>query len=139
MMNNKVAVYRKEHFNAAHRLNNPAWDEATNKKVFGKCNNPHFHGHNYELVIKVTGLPDPETGYVMDLKLLSDMVQENVLERFDHKNLNEDTVEFKNVNPTAENIAIVIYNILRDKIKPENDLHIRLYETERNFVEYPVN
>jgi len=138
-MNNKVAVYRKEHFNAAHRLNNPAWDEATNKKVFGKCNNPHFHGHNYELVIKVTGVPDPETGYVMDLKLLSDMVQENVLERFDHKNLNEDTAEFKNVNPTAENIAIVIYNILRDKIKPENDLHIRLYETERNFVEYPVN
>ena len=138
-MNNKVAVYRKEHFNAAHRLNNPAWDEATNKKVFGKCNNPHFHGHNYELIIKVTGVPDPETGYVMDLKLLSDMVQENVLERFDHKNLNEDTAEFKNVNPTAENIAIVIYNILRDKIKPENDLHIRLYETERNFVEYPVN
>jgi len=138
-MNNKVAVYRKEHFNAAHRLNNPAWDEATNKKVFGKCNNPHFHGHNYELVIKVTGVPDPETGYVMDLKLLSDIVEENVLERFDHKNLNEDTAEFKNVNPTAENIAIVIYNILRDKIKPENDLHIRLYETERNFVEYPVN
>ncbi len=138
-MNNKVAVYRKEHFNAAHRLNNPGWDEATNKKVFGKCNNPHFHGHNYELVIKVTGVPDPETGYVMDLKLLSDIVQENVLERFDHKNLNEDTAEFKTVNPTAENIAIVIYNILRDKIKPENDLHIRLYETERNFVEYPVN
>ena len=138
-MNNKVAVYRKEHFNAAHRLNNPAWDEATNKKIFGKCNNPHFHGHNYELVIKVTGVPDPETGYVMDLKLLSDIVEENVLERFDHKNLNEDTAEFKNVNPTAENIAIVIYNILRDKIKPENDLHIRLYETERNFVEYPVN
>ena len=138
-MNNKVAVYRKEHFNAAHRLNNPAWDEATNKKVFGKCNNPHFHGHNYELVIKITGMPDPESGYVMDLKLLSDLVQENVLERFDHKNLNEDTAEFKTLNPTAENIAIVIYNILRDKIKPENDLHIRLYETERNFVEYPVN
>ena len=138
-MNNKVAVYRKEHFNAAHRLNNPAWDETTNKRVFGKCNNPHFHGHNYELEIKVTGVPDPETGYVMDLKLLSDIVQENVLERFDHKNLNDDTAEFKNLNPTAENIAIVIFNILRDKIEPEFDLHIRLYETERNFVDYPVN
>ena len=137
-MNNKVAVYRKEHFNAAHRLNNPAWDEATNKQVFGKCNNPHFHGHNYELVIKLTGVPDTETGYVMDLKLLSDIIQENVLERFDHKNLNDDTVEFKNLNPTAENIAIVIYNILRDKIDGKCDLQVRLYETERNFVEYPV-
>ena len=138
-MNNKVAVYRKEHFNAAHRLNNPVWDEATNQKIFGKCNNPHFHGHNYELVIKLTGLPDPETGYVMDLKLLSDIIQEYVLERFDHKNLNDDTVEFKNLNPTAENIAIVIYNILRDKIDAEFDLQVRLYETERNFVDYPAN
>jgi 6-pyruvoyltetrahydropterin/6-carboxytetrahydropterin synthase len=137
-MNNKVAVYRKEHFNAAHRLNNPAWDEATNKQVFGKCNNPHFHGHNYELVIKLTGVPDPETGYVMDLKLLSDIIEEHVLERFDHKNLNDDTVEFKNLNPTAENIAIVIYNILRDKIDVKMDLQVRLYETERNFVEYPI-
>lgn len=138
-MNNKVAVYRKEHFNAAHRLNNPAWDEATNKRVFGKCNNPHYHGHNYELVIKVTGTPDEATGYVYDMKLLSDLVQENVLERFDHKNLNEDTDEFKNLNPSAENIAIVIYNILREKIDSQFDLQIRLYETERNFVEYPVN
>lgn len=138
-MNNKVAVYRKEHFNAAHRLNNPEWDAATNQRVFGKCNNPHFHGHNYELVIKLTGVPDPETGYVMDLKLLSDIVQENVLERFDHKNLNEDTLEFKNLNPTAENIAVVIYNILRDKIDAKYDLQVRLYETERNFVDYPVN
>ena len=137
-MNNKVAVYRKEHFNAAHRLNNPKWDEATNKRIFGKCNNPHFHGHNYELVIKVTGEPDPATGYVMDMKLLSDIAQENVLERFDHKNLNEDTAEFKNLNPTAENIAIVIYNILREKIDTKFDLQIRLYETERNFVDYPA-
>jgi len=137
-MNNKVAVYRKEHFNAAHRLNNPEWDEATNQRIFGKCNNPHFHGHNYELVIKLTGVPDPETGYVMDLKLLSDIVQENVLERFDHKNLNEDTAEFKNLNPTAENIAVVIYNILREKIDFKFDLQIRLYETERNFVDYPA-
>lgn len=137
-MSKKVAVYRKEHFNAAHRLNNPLWDEATNQQVFGKCNNPHFHGHNYELVIKVTGEPDPQTGYVMDMKLLSDIAQENVLERFDHKNLNDDTAEFKNLNPTAENIAIVIYNILREKIDLKFDLQIRLYETERNFVDYPA-
>lgn len=138
-MNNKVAVYRKEHFNAAHRLNNPVWDEATNQRIFGKCNNPHFHGHNYELIVKLTGVPDPETGYVMDLKLLSDIVQENVLEKFDHKKLNEDTAEFKDLNPTAENIAVVIYNILRTKIDAKLDLQVRLYETERNFVEYPVN
>ena len=138
-MNKKVAVYRKEHFNAAHRLNNPNWDEATNERVFGKCNNPHFHGHNYELVIKVTGEPDAATGYVIDLKVLSDIVQESVIERFDHKNLNEDTAEFRNINPTAENIAIVIYNILRDKIETKFELQIRLYETERNFVDYPVN
>ena len=139
IMNNKVAVYRKEHFNAAHRLNNPVWDEATNQRIFGKCNNPHFHGHNYELIVKLTGVPDPETGYVMDLKLLSDIVQENVLEKFDHKKLNEDTAEFKDLNPTAENIAVVIYNILRTKIDAKLDLQVRLYETERNFVEYPVN
>jgi len=137
-MSKKVAVYRKEHFNAAHRLHNPLWDETTNDRVFGKCNNPHFHGHNYELVIKVTGEPDPATGYVMDMKLLSDIAQENVIERFDHKNLNEDTVEFKDLNPTAENIAIVIYDILREKIDMKLDLQIRLYETERNFVDYPV-
>jgi 6-pyruvoyltetrahydropterin/6-carboxytetrahydropterin synthase len=138
-MNNKVAVFRKEHFNAAHRLNNPAWDEATNQRVFGKCNNPHYHGHNYELIVKVTGVPDEATGYVYDMKLLSDLIQENVLERFDHKNLNEDTIEFKNLNPSAENIAVVIYNLLREKIDGQFDLQIRLYETERNFVEYPVN
>ncbi|MEO7308039.1 MAG: 6-carboxytetrahydropterin synthase [Ferruginibacter sp.] len=137
-MSKKVAVYRKEHFNAAHRLNNPNWDEATNQRVFGKCNNPHFHGHNYELVLKVTGEPDPLTGYVVDMKVLSDIVQENIIERFDHKNLNEDTVEFKNLNPSAENIAIVIYNILREKIELKFDLQVRLYETERNFVDYPA-
>ena len=138
-MNNKVSVFRKEHFNAAHRLNNPQWDEPTNARVFGKCNNPHYHGHNYELVVKVTGVPNEATGYVYDMKLLSDLIQQYVLERFDHKNLNEDTVEFKNINPSAENIAIVIYDILREKIDLELDLQIRLYETERNFVEYPVN
>ncbi len=137
-MVDKVAVFRKEHFNAAHRLHNPAWDEATNDKVFGKCNNPNFHGHNYELIVKLTGVPDPATGYVYDLKLLSELIDENVLQRFDHKNLNEDTAEFKNLNPTAENIVVVIYNILREKIDKQFDLHIRLYETERNFVEYPA-
>lgn len=138
-MNNKVAVYRKEHFNAAHRLNNPLWDDATNQKVFGKCNNPHYHGHNYELIVKLTGEPNEATGYVYDLKLLSDLINENVIEKFDHKNLNEDTAEFKNVNPTAENIVIVIYTILRAKIDLKFNLQIRLYETERNFVEYPAN
>ena len=137
-MSNRVAVYRKEHFNAAHRLHNPAWDAATNDRVFGKCNNPHFHGHNYELVVKLTGEPDAAPGFVMDMKVLSDLVQENIIERFDHKNLNEDTAEFRSLNPTAENIAIVIYNILREKIEPKFDVQVRLYETERNFVDYPA-
>ena len=138
-MSTKVAVYRKEHINAAHRLHNPNWDDATNSKVFGKCNNPNYHGHNYELVVKVTGNPDPATGYVIDMKVLSDIIQQNVIEKFDHKNLNEDTQEFKNLNPTAENIAIVIYNILKPKINAAFNLQIRLYETENNFVEYPTN
>jgi 6-pyruvoyltetrahydropterin/6-carboxytetrahydropterin synthase len=137
-MKKKVAVYRKEHFNAAHRLNNPQWDEQKNASLFGKCNFPNYHGHNYELVVKVTGEPDPATGFVIDLKVLSDIIQEHVLERFDHKNLNLDTAEFKTLNPTAENIAIVIYDILRDKIEPKFELQVRLYETERNFVEYPA-
>lgn len=137
-MANKVAVFRKEHFNAAHRLFNPAWDNAKNDAVFGKCNNPNFHGHNYELVVKLVGEPDPETGYVMDLKVLSDLIQEKVLEKFDHKNLNQDCVEFRDLNPTAENIAIVIYQLLRTAIPVELYLQVRLYETERNFVEYPA-
>ena len=136
---NKVAVFRKEHFNAAHRLHNADWDEEKNNAVFGKCNNPNFHGHNYDLIVKVVGEPDPATGYVIDLKMLSDLIQESVLIKFDHKNLNLDTKEFKDLNPTAENIAIVIYNILREKIDQKLALQIRLYETERNFVEYPVN
>jgi 6-pyruvoyltetrahydropterin/6-carboxytetrahydropterin synthase len=137
-MNEKVAVYRKEHFNAAHRLHNNAFDEATNKKVFGKCNNPNFHGHNYELIVKITGVPDAQTGFVIDLKELSEIIRANVLARFDHKNLNLDVEEFKNLNPTAENIAIIIYKILRPLIKSDFDLQVRLYETERNFVEYPA-
>ena len=137
-MNKKVAVFRRERFNAAHRLYNPQWDDATNFRVFGKCSNPHYHGHNYELEIKVTGLPQADTGFVMDLKVLSDLVQEQVLERFDHKNLNLDTAELKNLNPTAEHIAMVIYDLLRPHIDQMHDLQIRLYETPRNFVEYPA-
>ena len=134
----KVSVFRKEHFNAAHRLHNLEWDEETNTKVFGKCNNPNYHGHNYELIVKLVGEIDPRTGYVYDMKLLSDLIKEKVLSRFDHKNLNLDTEEFKNLNPTAENIAVVIYNLLRQEIDSSLDLKITLYETERNYVEYPV-
>ena len=134
----KVAVYRKEHFNAAHRLFNPKWDNTKNDEVFGKCNNPNYHGHNYELIVKVVGIPDEETGFVIDLKVLSNLIQEKVTERFDHRNLNEDCIEFKGKNPTAENICIVIYNILRPELSKDLDLQIRLYETERNFVEYPL-
>ena len=137
-VSNKVAVFRKEHFNAAHRLNNAAWDDATNKEIFGKCNNPSYHGHNYDLIVRVTGVPEEATGYVMDTKKLSDLIKVKVLDKFDHKNLNEDCAEFKTLNPTAENIVIVIYNLLRPEIKPELDIQLRLYETERNFVEYPV-
>ena len=137
-MSKKVAVFRREHFNAAHRLFNPKWDDATNEKVFGKCALPHYHGHNYELEVKVTGKPDNETGYVMDLKLLSDLINQEVHARFDHKNLNLDTEEFKELNPTAENIAIVIYKLLRPHINKKMDMKIRLYETARNFVEYPA-
>lgn len=137
-MQKKVSVFRHEHFNAAHRLYNPEWTNERNDAVFGKCNNPSFHGHNYELVVKITGVPDKDTGYVMDLKMLSDLIRNEVLERFDHKNLNLDTAEFKNVNPTAENIAIVIYDLLRPLIDAEKELQVRLYETPRNFVEYPA-
>ena len=137
-MNKKVAVIRREHFNAAHRLYREDWSNDQNMATFGKCSLPHYHGHNYELEIKVIGEIDPVTGFVMDLKELSDLVNEKVLEKFDHKNLNLDTEEFKQLNPTAENIAVVIYNILRPLINEQLDMQIRLYETERNFVEYPA-
>lgn len=137
-MEKRVSVYRKEHFNAAHRLHNAAWDEAKNDAVFGKCNNPSYHGHNYEIEVKVTGKPAADTGFVIDLKLLSDIIKENVLNKFDHKNLNLDVKEFAILNPTAENIVIVIYNILREKINKDLDLQVRLYETPRNFAEYPA-
>src|ERR1700685_1424254 len=114
--NNKVAVFRREHFNAAHRIFNPAWDDAKNAEVFGKCSNPHYHGHNYELIVKVTGVPDPQTGYVINLSDLSSIIQNHVLAKFDHKNLNLDTKEFAELNPTAENIVYVIYEILRKQL-----------------------
>jgi 6-pyruvoyltetrahydropterin/6-carboxytetrahydropterin synthase len=137
-MANKVAVFRREHFNAAHRLYNPQWNNEQNSDTFGKCSLPNFHGHNYEMEVKVVGEPDPVTGFVIDMKKLSDIIQETVLERFDHKNLNLDTEEFRSLNPTAENIAIVIFNLLRPRIDEQFELFIRLYETPRNFVEYPV-
>jgi len=134
---NKIAIVRCEHFNAAHRLHNKNWSDQKNKDVFGKCNNPNYHGHNYDLEVKVIGDCDPETGYVIDTKILSDLIKKYVLDRYDHKNLNLDTQEFKDVNPTAENIAISIYNLLKPKLASDLELKITLYETPRNFVEYP--
>lgn len=133
----KVKVSRKEHFNAAHRLFNPAWSDDKNLEVFGKCSYPNFHGHNYEVIVSLVGETDPQTGYVYDMKVLSDLIKEHVTKKFDHKNLNLDTEYFKELNPTAENIVMVIWKILRDKIDPSLDLKVVLYETERNFVEYP--
>jgi 6-pyruvoyltetrahydropterin/6-carboxytetrahydropterin synthase len=135
----KVTVFRKEHFNAAHRLHNPAWSDEKNLEVFGKCNNYNYHGHNYDLIVEVTGEVNPETGYVMDMKVLSDLIREHVTDKFDHKNLNLDTEEFKQVIPSAENIAIVIHQLLRKHIDPLQELHVTLYETERNFVRYPAH
>lgn len=135
----KVAVSRKEHFNAAHRLFNPDWSNEKNETVFGKCSNPNFHGHNYEIIVTLTGEPDPATGYVYDMKVLSDLIKEQVIKQFDHKNLNLDTPYFKSLNPTAENIAVVIWRILRQHIDNQYDLKVKLYETERNFVEYPAH
>lgn len=135
----KVKVSRKEHFNAAHRLYNAAWTDEKNLAVFGKCSYPNYHGHNYEVIVTLTGEPDTNTGYVFDMKVLSDIIKEHVLKKFDHKNLNLDTAYFKDINPTAENIVMVIWKILRDKIDPSLDLKVILYETERNFVEYPAD
>lgn len=137
-MKQRVAVVRREHFNAAHRLFRQDWTEEQNTATFGKCSLPNFHGHNYELEVKVVGEVDEATGYVMDIKKLSDLVTEKVLDKFDHKNLNVDVEEFHTLNPTAENIAIVTYNLLRPHIKQQHDLFIRLFETPRNYVEYPV-
>jgi 6-pyruvoyltetrahydropterin/6-carboxytetrahydropterin synthase len=131
-----VTVSRKAHFNATHRLHNPNWGDEMNEKVFGKCNNENYHGHNYDLIVSVTGAVDPETGYVIDLKKLSELVREHVVERYDHKNLYLDMEDFKNLNPSAENIAIRIWHLLRPHIDEGLGLRLVLYETERNFVEY---
>ncbi|WP_026461914.1 6-pyruvoyl trahydropterin synthase family protein [Adhaeribacter aquaticus] len=131
-----VTVCRKEHFNAAHRLHNAAWNDEKNIAVFGKCNSPNYHGHNYELTVKVNGPVDPDTGYVFDMKVLSTLVKTEIINKFDHKNLNLDTEEFKQLNPTAENMAIVIWNRLRPKIDASYQLSVVLQETDRNLVEY---
>ncbi len=135
----RVAVFRKAHFNAAHRVHNPNWSADKNADTFGKCNNPHYHGHNYELIVKVVGEVDPETGYVIDLGILKKIIEDKVEERFDHKNLNLDTEEFKDTIPSTENFAVVIYDLLRAELDEKYDIQIRLYETPRNFVEYPVS
>ena len=135
---NKTTVIRKEHFNSAHRLHNPNWSDEKNLSFYGKCNNPNFHGHNYDLEVMVTGDVDVESGYLIDMKVLSDMIKEEVLDALDHKNLNLDVPDFKNLNPTAENIIVVIYNKLRKKLNPKFELKIKLYETERNIVVYPA-
>jgi len=134
---NKITVVRAEHFNAAHRLHNDNWSEEKNKAFFGKCNNPNYHGHNYDLEVMVTGEIDPESGYLIDMKDLSDLIKKEVLEPFDHKNLNLDVKEFFQLNPTAENIAVVIYNKLRSQLDKKFELKIKLYETKRNIVIYP--
>lgn len=135
----RVTISRKAHFNAAHRLYRKDWSMEQNDAVFGKCNNPNFHGHNYELVVSVTGAINPETGYVMDIKDLATIIYEEVELKFDHKNLNLDVPEFENLNPTAENIVVVIWNKIRARIPQENDLEVVLYETPRNFVSYKGN
>ncbi|MGB1185168.1 MAG: 6-pyruvoyl trahydropterin synthase family protein [Schleiferiaceae bacterium] len=132
----RITVYRKAHFNAAHRLHNPSLSDTQNEEVFGKCNNPYYHGHNYELIVGVTGEVDPKTGYLIDMKVLSDFIKSEVEEHLDHKNLNEQVEEFKTMNPTAEHIACVIYHRLKRVLPTELDLKITLYETPRNFVEY---
>jgi 6-pyruvoyltetrahydropterin/6-carboxytetrahydropterin synthase len=134
----KVSVIRREHFNAAHRLYRKDWSDEKNREVFGLCSNPNYHGHNYYLEVKVAGELDPETGYVIDLKILKDIIKEEVIDRFDHRNLNEDTVEFSNLNPTAENIAVVIYDKIRRRLDLRYDIKVRLSETEKNMVEYPA-
>jgi 6-pyruvoyltetrahydropterin/6-carboxytetrahydropterin synthase len=132
----KVTISRKAHFNAAHRLYRKDWTFEKNNAVFGKCNNPNFHGHNYEMIVSVTGPIDPETGYVMDVKILSDLIKAEVEDKFDHKNLNLDVPEFLDLNPTAENIVVVIWNKIRNRIDSKFDLEVVLFETPRNFVTY---
>jgi 6-pyruvoyltetrahydropterin/6-carboxytetrahydropterin synthase len=135
-MSHRVAVYRTAHFNAAHRLHVPSWSDEQNKQFFGLCNNDHYHGHNYDLEVRVEGEVDSVTGYLIDMKLVKQYIDEEVIERFDHKNLNLDTEEFRELNPTAENIVYVIWQKLRTRVPMEMSLSVRLYETPRNFVEF---
>ncbi|MBD0833039.1 6-pyruvoyl trahydropterin synthase family protein [Aestuariibaculum sediminum] len=132
----KATVSRKAHFNAAHRLFKEGWSDEKNLQVFGKCSNPNYHGHNYELVVSVTGEIDQETGFVVDLKILKDIIKQEVEEPLDHKNLNIEVDAFKTLNPTTENIAVYIYEKLKPHLKPELDLEVTLFETPRNFVTY---
>ena len=132
----RVKVSRQAHFNAAHRLHRADWSFEKNQEIFGLCNNPNYHGHNYELIVSITGAIDPVTGYVMDMKILKDLIKSEVENTFDHKNLNLEVPEFKQMNPTAENIAVVIYNKLRPHIDSDKDIEVVLYETPRNFVTY---
>ncbi len=134
----RVAVFRKAHFNSAHRLYNPNWTYEKNLEVFGVCTSPNFHGHNYDLVVKVVGEVDPVTGMVINLKTLADIIKETIEERFDHKNLNLDVEDFKELNPTTENFCYVIWKLLRSKLDDKLDLWVTLYETPRNYVEYPA-
>ena len=134
----RISVYRTAHFNAAHRLHNPKWSDEKNQAIFGLCNNPNYHGHNYRMEVRVTGEVDPETGYLIDLKILKDLIKDEIEKRFDHKNLNLDTEEFKNLNPTAENMCYVIWTILRSKLDGKYKVSVKLFETPRNYVEYPA-
>ena len=132
----KVTVCRESHFNAAHRIFNPAWDDRKNEEIFGLCALPNYHGHNYDLIVKLTGEVNPDTGYVFDMKVLKEIVEEHIVSRYDHRNLNLDVEDFKTSIPSAENIAIAIWNTLRDKIDQAYSIQVVLYETKRNFVEY---
>ena len=134
----RLSVFRRAHFNAAHRLHNPKWSDKKNKEVFGLCNNPHYHGHNYDLEVRITGEVDPETGYLYDLGKLRDLIKKEVEDRFDHKNLNVECEEFKDLIPSAEHIAYVIYHILRKHISEEYEIGVKLWETPRNYVQYPA-
>ena len=135
----RIAIFRKAHFNAAHRLHNPAWSDAKNKETFGLCNNVNYHGHNYEIEVKVVGEVNPETGYLIDLKFLKDVIEEEVENRFDHMNLNMDVPEFKELMPSTENICFVIWQLLTDKLDSNLEVTVKLWETPRNAAQYPAD
>lgn len=135
----RISVFRKAHFNAAHRLHNPKWSDEKNIEVYGLCNSPNYHGHNYDMIVKVTGEVDEDTGYLIDLKVLSDIIKKHIENKFDHKNLNLDIPEFKDMIPSTEHLCYVIYNILREQLDDSMEVQVRLFETPRNFVEYPAS